>query len=914
MNVQSHEKITNKKHDITFEQKFKKLGFQTLTDIQKKAIPVILQKKDTLIIAPTGSGKTETAVIPIFSFVNKSKEKGKIKVLYITPLRALNRDVFKRIIRYAEHEKLSIKIRHGDTSQYERKKIVNNPPDILITTPETLVVMLVQSKILDSLDSLEWVVIDEVHELMGNERGSQLTISLERLQLNSKFPITRIGLSASIGNTITAAKFVVGTKRKFRIIKDDSIRKYDVDVKYVNGTIMDVAQAVVEYKSKFPKETMLLFTNTRGEAEFLASALRDKSSMKIGMHHGSLSREVREETEGKLREGRSEIVICTSSLELGLDIGSIEQVIHYGSPRQVSKLVQRIGRSRHKRGESAKGLILTNNFDDEFESKAILDKVFSNSIEEQNIHSNPLDVLGHHLTGLALQLNTSVTVNQALSIITEAYPFRDLTTEQIVDVLELLDSTNLLWFEDEKMEYNTTRKTLFYYYQNLSTIPDILKFRVFDSIGKRTIGYLDQRFVGDHGEPGSVFVLKGTKWSILNVDEKGFMINVEPFRTQGTVVPYWEGESIPIDQSIAKRVGQLRTGVKKRPSLFVNDIIESLEIPIPNEDTIVIESVKSSGLVIHCCFGTKINSTLAILVSSILSSILGLQVETRSDAYRIMLKSSIPISKDVLVDIFKDDYDLSDILISSLSGTHNINWKVWSVAKRFGIVGREAVYQQKTARFLYERYANTPLAKEAVRELYHDKFDIAGSEQVLKEIKADKITIQWNDISKFTRLAEPILDHTTKYYSTPTSLDKGLLKMVKERLLKTKHRLLCARCGIWQMTYLTEEIKSIKSCPYCKARQITSTFYGDHDLSKIIQDKYKGKKITQEQEHKYKRAWKVASLIENFGTVAILVLSGYGVGADTAGRILRNMISEKDVYRQIYEAERLYVMTRGFWD
>ena len=157
------------------------------------------------------------------------------------------------------------------------------------------------------------------------------------------------------------------------------------------------------------------------------------------------------------------------------------------------------------------------------------------------------------------------------------------------------------------------------------------------------------------------------------------------------------------------------------------------------------------------------------------------------------------------------------------------------------------------------------------------------------------------------------LDHTTKYYSSPVNLDKGILDLVKSRLAKTKHRLICARCGKWERVVETNEVKSLV-CPYCKSRQITATFYSDYDLPKIIRKKHEGTKLTQDEKHKFNRAWKVASLIENFGKLAILVLSGYGIGADTAARILRNMVDEEIIFKQIYEAERQYVVTRGFWD
>ncbi len=896
--------------------KFHGLGFTNLTEIQKKALPLIIQKKDSLIIAPTGSGKTECSVIPVFSFLSKTRQTGKIKALYITPLRALNRDVFKRIIRYAESESLKIEIRHGDTSQAARKRIVALPPDVLITTPETLVILLTQEKMLNALSELEWVIIDEIHDLLSNERGSQLSLSLERLQINTKHPITRIGLSATVGNIEDAAKFLVGTKRKFEIIHDDTIRKYDVEIKHVKGTISDVADFIVDYLSKLKLNSpVLLFTNTRGEAEFLASILREKSLVPVELHHGSLSQQVREETEDNLKSGKSRLVVCTSSLELGLDIGSVELVVHYGSPRQVSKFMQRIGRSKHNKHSSAKGLIVTNNVDDELETKAILERIHEGSIEEQLIHEGSLDVLAHHLVGLSMQFE-SMSVSDALEIFRNSFLFRHLTLEDLVGVLELLESNYLIFFDKDKMTFRKTGKCYRYYFENLSTIPDILKFKVIDTVSKKIIGSLDQRFVGDFGDAGNIFVLRGSQWRIINVDESSLKVNVEPIHSGGITVPYWEGENIPVDYKTTSKVGKFRSKIRDGSLVLPDNIITQLELQIiPDNKTIVIESVRGQGMiVIHSCYGTKTNSTLATLLSSMLSSKTGLQVDARSDAYRIVLSSKGRISENYVRQILTDNYDLYDIVTASLGGTHNVSWRTWNVAKKFGVVGRGAIYEKKSARFLFERYFKTPLVKEALRELFHDKYDLKKTSEILDDIKSQKIQLYWLELHKFSKLAEPILDHTTKYYSSPSSIDKGILDLVKARLFKTSHRFICARCGKWERVMKTNEIEVIPICPYCKARQIAVTFYSDYDLVKIIQKKSMGKNITPDENHRFSRAWKTASLLENFGKTALIVLSGYGVGVDTASRILRNYIDEETLYRQIYEAERQYVTTRGFWD
>jgi ATP-dependent Lhr-like helicase len=510
----------------------------------------------------------------------------------------------------------------------------------------------------------------------------------------------------------------------------------------------------------------------------------------------------------------------------------------------------------------------------------------------------------------------SVSVTDALEIFRNSFLFRNLTLDNLLGVLELLDSNYLIFFDKEKMVFKKTSKCYRYYFENLSTIPDILKFKVFDSVSKKIIGSLDQRFVGDFGDPGNIFVLRGSQWRIISVDESSLKVNVEPIRAGGITVPYWEGENIPVDYKTASKVGKFRSKIRQGSLILPDNVISQLDLPIiPDEKTMVIESVRSQGIiVIHSCFGTKTNATLATLLSSMLSSKTGLQVDARSDAYRIVLSSKGRILENYVRQILADTYDLSEIVTASLNGTHNVSWRTWNVAKKFGVVGRGAVYEKKSARFLFERYLKTPLVKEALRELFHDKYDLEKTKQILNDINAKNIQIHWFEQNKFSRLAEPILDHTTKYYSSPTSIDKGILDLVKARLFKTSHRFICARCGKWERVMKTNEVENIPICPYCKARQVAVTFYSDYDLAKIIQKKIAGKKITPDENHRFSRAWKTASLLENFGKTALIVLSGYGVGVDTASRILRNMIDEETLYRQIYEAERQYVTTRGFWD
>ena len=899
---------------------FNKFGFPVLTSIQNLGLKVIVRDYDSLLVAPTGSGKTEAAIVPIIKLISLNKKENGIKAIYVTPLRALNNDVLRRIVSYAEVENLTIEIRHGDTSAKNKKKITDNPPDILITTPESLSVLLTISNIIKAFQALKWIVIDEVHELVPNERGSHLSLSIERLQALSTHKVTRIGLSATLGNLKEAGSFVAGSERKCAILQDKSMRQYDLDVKYIQGTINDVSKYIIDYiQSNKITGSVLLFTNTRDEAEYFGTILKNQKEINIDVHHGSLSREVREDTESKLRNGVAGIVVCTSSLELGLDIGSVDLVIHYGSPRQVSKLMQRIGRSRHQKSKSAKGLIITNVPDDEIEAYALVNRMKLRSVEDQPMHFHSLDVLAHHLVGFSLETREDVQVPKALSIVNKSYPFRNVSFFDMDACLDLLDKNGIIKYDHEKQTYKRRIKSYKYYFENLSMIPFVLKFQVIDIISKKRIGTLDQKFVGDYGEKGNVFVLKGAQWRIVSIDENKLEVNVEPLYGTKINVPYWVGELIPVDYNTSKEVGVIRNNAVNKKFRLVNNVITKFAKTfniVPDSKNIVVESSRiQNQIVIHSTLGTKVNNTLASLFSTMISSKLGQIVETRSDPYRILLTSSVRMTQYHIESVLGGSFDVDPILIASFGNTYHLNWKVWMVSKRFGMISKEALYDKKIARMIYDKYSKTPISKESIRELIHDKYDTDLTKKVLEQYKNKEIKLHWFQVDDFSELAKPVVDHSTKFSATPASIETGLLELVKERLLKTKQKLICIRCGKWERTFEVNDVPENIICPYCKSRLVTCTFWYDNDLRKIITKKLiEKKRLPEEEDHKFERAWKVSSLINNFGKQAVLVLAGHGIGADTAARILRDFVDEDEMYKQIYKAERQYIITRGFWD
>ncbi|MEE6246383.1 MAG: DEAD/DEAH box helicase [Thermoproteota archaeon] len=905
---------------------FSRIGYKKLTEIQRKAIPVILRQKNALIISATGTGKTEAAIIPIINSIARTDQPKKgINVIYVTPLKALNRDIFRRIQEYAEGNGLTAEIRHGDTTRTERTKMAENPPNILITTPETLAIILINKKMRENIHKVKWVVIDEFHELISNERGTHLTLSLERLdEISEENPI-RVGLSATLSEPKKAGKFLVGKNKECAILIDKSIRNYDIKYNFIKGTLVDVCDYIIKYaKDNLEKdENALLFTNTRVEAESLGSILKERNpNFPIDIHHGSLAKELRENTEHMLRTSEAKIVVCTSSLELGIDIGSVDLVIQFGSPRQAVKLIQRIGRSRHQIGKTARGMIVSNKEDDILEAEALMQRVEEHDLEDIDFHENSLDVIANHIAAMMLQ-NYSMNIDKIRDIISSAFPFKDLEMTELEDIVFLLDRHGVIRFNGTKVS-SGGRKLYSYYFENLSTIPDLVQYRVIDNTKKKTVGRLDQMFVGEirpeYGkERAKPFILRGNPWQTVAIDDEKGVVYVEPIFEKTRIIPHWIGELIPVDYRTAEIVGELRKKTVQTNDVN-NDIVSYLKqslqsLPImPDSKNIVIESnIDRKNLVLHLCFGSKINQTLSTLLSSILSSKVGEFVEANYDAYRIFLSSEAIINEKDITESLTSDFNIEDILEIGINGTHPLNWKTWYIAKKFGIIETRAKYDRRASRLIQSRYRNTPLMKEVKRELFVEKYDVKGTKKILSLIKKKQITVNHFTSNKFSLLSKPIAESSGKFSALPTDIEPGMINLVKDRINDSQQRLVCMTCSKWESVIKIKDVEEKIICPMCRSRIITSTYRTNKDLLKIIKKKINKKELTAEETKEFKRHWKTSSLIQNFGKKSMIVLAGHGIGTDTAARILKKSFSEDDLYRLIINAERNYLRTRGFW-
>lgn len=939
------------------------LGFREPTLPQTLAIPQVLEGKNMLLIAPTGTGKTEAVLLPILSRLveHKNQEPKGIQAIYITPLRALNRDMLKRLGYWSQKLDITVEVRHGDTEMKIRRKQAQKPPQMLVTTPETLQAILPGSQMRRHLGSVQWVIIDEVHDLAESKRGAQLTIALERLLEVTGKDFQRIGLSATVGNPQEVARFIAGTNREISVVHAVLAKNYRYRVEYLTPTEKDfelaaTLQTTSEAAARIRRltelidshQSSLIFVNSRTIAELLGHRFDQLNRQDIAVHHGSLSREERVAIEDAFKAGTIKAIICTSTLELGIDIGNVDLVIQYMSPRQVGSLIQRVGRSGHSLERLSEGVIVTAHPDDTLEAMAAVANAKQNKIEPVLFHKNALDVLAHQIAGILMD-KEAISQSKFFSIVGRAYPYSTLTQEKLKEVIEFLESLHKLRVEQEGKVLKKTGRTREYYYSNLSMIPDEKRYPTINILTDRKIGTLGDEFMTLHARVGLHFVMRGKVWRIVQINDETGTVYVLPAEDPSAAVPGWDGEILPVPFDLAQQTGAMREKIGrllkegKTPEIAAEELaIElktdketlletALEIDeylktgasLPTQNRIVIEAL-DRYVVVHACFGEIVNRTLGGIFDSVLSE---REVITGwwTDGYRILLELTRKLSRPEVEGLPKELFDLTEARVDE-AFLHYVNSKfpfvtrMKAIAERFGAMPKGKTLEMSgRGEKMKAAFEGTPIYDETIREAMMDKVDLPQVKQIIRRIGQGEIKVNALMQEKPSPLAYHILMQyaDTAELMAPERVILSNIDRMKHSIEARTAKLLCMNCASWTKQVRIKDLAEETECENCHSHLLT-VLYPSQDADKLVSDLRKrkdGKELTPEELKELSNARRKADLILSYGKQAIVALQVKGVGPETASRILGRMHPDEDkFYLDLLKAKVQYLRTREFWD
>ncbi len=785
--------------------------FESFTESQKLSIMDVHKGNNILISSPTGSGKTLTAFLSIISQLTMLSDMGrledKVYCIYISPLKALDNDIEKNLEEpLREIEKIAGKelgirkaVRTGDTTQYERTKMLKNPPHILITTPETLSILLCAPKFREKIKDVGYVIVDEIHSLADNKRGVHLNLTLERLQ-NLAGRFTRIGLSATVSPLEKVAQYLVGFQdgeaRDCKIVDVNYLKKLDMKVlcpvdDIINETPEEMNTATYDLLNELIQahKTTLIFTNTRSGTESVVFNLKKKFKDKyndsnIMAHHSSLSKELRLETEDKLKNGELKVVVSSTSLELGIDIGYIDLVVLISSPKSVSRALQRIGRSGHKLHEKSKGRIIVVDRDDLVECSLILKNAIEGKIDEIHIPENCLDVLAQQIYGIAIESRQDI--DTVYDLVKRSYCYRNLSINDYLSVMSYLagEYTDLedryvyakIWADyDTNMFGKRGKLARMLYSTNIGTIPDRSSARV--KCNGQVVGHVEEDFM-EKLQKGDTFVLGGKIYRFNYA--RGMTLNVTPSSGPPSI-PSWFSEQLPLSFDLALEIqrfraimeGKFEYGRSKEEIMdFIHEYLyvdynaansiyeyfreQYLYAIIPSNKKLLIEYYKGFGdrkfVVFHTCFGRRVNDALSRAVAYIIAKKYKRDIMISISDNGFYLSSEGKIGG---LEAFQDlnSENIEDILIKAIDKTETLAGRFRHCAGRALMILRRYKGKEKSVsrqhikgkillNFVKELDENFSILKEARREVIEDFMDLKNAKRVLKMIESGQLEIK----------------------------------------------------------------------------------------------------------------------------------------------------------------------------
>ena len=924
------------------------MGITEPTPPQVKAWPLVASGENVLIVAPTGSGKTEAALLPLLGKVAEGDREG-ISLLYITPMRALNRDMLKRLQVWCSRLGLTVDIRHGDTPQSQRTRQSTHPPDVLVTTPETLQAVLPGRRMRQNLSHLKAVVVDELHSLVESKRGVQLCVGLQRLRrVSPAFQL--VALSATVGTPEVAAGYLFGSM-EHEVVKAEAPKEFSYSIEYPvpDATVQaEVRQAYAapDLAARLARmnqliedhRSTLIFVNSRTVGEMLGEKL-SRLRGDVGVHHGSLPREERERVEQGFRSGALKALVCTSTMELGIDIGSVDLVVQYMSPRQVTSLVQRVGRCGHRLGRVSEGVLVTVSADDVLESSASITEARNGNIEPTRPHSNSLDVLAHQIAGYLMDLET-MDAGELLREVRLASPFRELPEEAFWRTARYLAELRKIRIDGNSL--HRTRLTRDYYFENLSMIPDETRYLVVDVSTSQSVGILGEEFVLLKAKVGVHFICKGKVWQIEQIadDRK---IYVTPVEDPLAALATWDGEMLPIPFGLAQVTGRekreisealdegehaLEAAVGRIPAdaaaraLVVDQIAEQKKMgaPVPSDRLILFEGF-GKYLIIHMCFGESVNRTFAYTFEELLSR-KGLVRMWWLDGYRILME----LTEDTEdLDLSSLARELMGISPEELERTYAVaarrNFpfpaRVKQIAERFGALKRGKLIAHPNLCSLPTRFESTPILEEALNETGRDMIDMARGKEILSMVADGRMVVEsFKSGDRPTPIAYALLYRYLEVPEAvaPDSLGKSSYQRMKASIFGTDMSLLCFKCGSDQGPTTVGELDEEPKCRSCGSGLLVPCYWGTEKVAALLRKRGSGETLDDEERGVLAKARRGADLVLSYGKKAVVAQTVYGIGPQTASRILAEMREDEEAfYRDLLEAKIRFVTTRQFW-
>ncbi len=814
---------------LPFIQRWFAETFAEATPPQQQGWEAIASGRDTLIVAPTGSGKTLAAFLWALDHLHRLGLEGRLEdrvyVVYVSPLRALNNDIEKNLreplagIRAAaaaeglEPPEIRVAVRTGDTLAAARQAMTRRPPHVLITTPESLYILLTSQGFRPALAQARFVIVDEIHAMMASKRGAHLALSLERLQAlvaecEPGARPQRIGCSATVRPVEDALAFLTGVTARDPVLIDAGFAR-DLDVQVVSpvddfltatsDTVWDAAlQQVAELVQAH--RTTLVFAQSRRSAERLARDLNDRlPDGRVAAHHGSLSRRARLEAENRLKAGDLRALVATSSLELGIDVGAIDLVVQVQSPRNVAAALQRIGRAGHLLSRTSKGRILVTKGEELMEAAAVVRTIRERSLDRIAAPEAPLDVLAQQV--IAAVAAESVEVDTLLARFRNAAPFRQLTRETFLEVVRAVAeplpsevkgvAPRILW-DRVNDRLHARRGSRFLALTAGGTIPDAGLYDVYVAETDLKVGTLDEEFVTE-SLPGDVFLLGSHAWRIAKV--RADRVLVEDAQGMSPTIPFWKGEHPSRSWDLGVAVGRLRRDAADRldapdfeawaarecgcdaraAAAMKSWLVKAGEVlqGVPDDQGLVVESFSDEmggrHAMIHSVFGMRINGAWGMALREQVRRRFGLQAEASHVDDGILLSfapGQVPPAPDRLVTLVGPD-DVDALLGEALIGSPMFGTRFRHAAVRALFIPR-MTRGQRTPAYLQRLKADAlleavrgqpdfPVVAETLRECFHDAYDVPRLKRLLERLHDGELWTRHVDTPMPSPFVYPLL-------------------------------------------------------------------------------------------------------------------------------------------------------------